>query len=303
MLSLIYIASNGRSGSTLLDMILGAHEACWTTGELQVLAHEVQLPTKPCGCGKMVDECGFWKPIMEGCRDLLQDESFNLFRERMGAGRVLRWSQLWRIMFSMKGEAVRRYAEVNMRLMEKILTAVRKEKGPQVDHLVDASKDPYRLSALMSSPDINVKAIHLVKDPRAFVYSMTKNISGRRLLYRSVRMSLRYLVENTIIDIACRALPANRRYLLCYEDLASNPEVSLDRLCDHLGFKRDAEAVGRFREVQHGVSGNLARHEDRPISLDRRWRRDMPRALQVLVYGLAWPQAVRYGYRWSDNRD
>ena len=36
-IKLIYIASNGRSGSTLLDMLIGKHKSCFTLGEFQVL--------------------------------------------------------------------------------------------------------------------------------------------------------------------------------------------------------------------------------------------------------------------------
>jgi len=300
---LIYIASNGRSGSTLLDMVLGAHRQCWTMGEFQVLPFDAGLSGRPCGCGRPIPECPFWWPVVERSGPELDRSVLRLFREGAGRGRVLRPAWLARMLLRGGRGASERYGRSNAQIMARVLEQARAAKGDVVAWLVDASKDPYRLYALVRSGRFDLAAVHLVKDPRAFVHSMTRGCSGLGRLAVAVRMSLRYVVENAIIELASRELPGNRRHRLRYEDLATDPEGSLEALCGALGMELDAEAVGNFRQVQHGVSGNLARHEDRPISLDSRWRRDMPRVLQALVYGLVWPQAVRYGYRWSDNRD
>ncbi len=54
---LIYIASNGRSGSTLLDLLLGTHSNIWILGEFQNLPWELIEPRQTCGCGTAVEHC------------------------------------------------------------------------------------------------------------------------------------------------------------------------------------------------------------------------------------------------------
>jgi hypothetical protein len=63
-LPLVYILSNGRSGTTLLDLLLGAHPRVWTVGEVQNLPWEMRYPRAPCGCGNPVQESPFWAPIL-----------------------------------------------------------------------------------------------------------------------------------------------------------------------------------------------------------------------------------------------
>src|SRR5262245_66570946 len=89
-LQLLYIASNGRSGSTLLEMLLGAHDHLWTTGELYVLPYEVRSPTKPCGCGAFVTSCPFWRPIVDDLRPVLLRRNVSRFRDWCEGGPLFR---------------------------------------------------------------------------------------------------------------------------------------------------------------------------------------------------------------------
>src|SRR5438270_2363933 len=77
---LVYIASSGRSGSTVLELLLGAHSACWTLGEFHVLPWLLRTNVKPCGCGSPVAQCPFWQSITEDCRKELLHGSITRFR-------------------------------------------------------------------------------------------------------------------------------------------------------------------------------------------------------------------------------
>ena len=92
-LKILYIASSGRSGSTVLDLLLGAHAACWTLGEFYVLPWELRTHTKPCGCGRPVEECHFWGPIVAEHQGALLQGSIDRFRDSYNGGRPIRFRE------------------------------------------------------------------------------------------------------------------------------------------------------------------------------------------------------------------
>src|SRR5262245_52684649 len=94
LIKVLYIASNGRSGSTLLELLLSAHSHLWTTGELYVLPFEVETPRKPCGCGSAFADCAFWGPIIAAHRPALQSGSINRFRDHYLGGRLIQPREL-----------------------------------------------------------------------------------------------------------------------------------------------------------------------------------------------------------------
>ena len=65
---LVYIASLGHSGSTLLDLVLGSHSKYIGLGEIaQVLKDSKDdfLKTRKvrCSCGEFMNDCEFWSPV------------------------------------------------------------------------------------------------------------------------------------------------------------------------------------------------------------------------------------------------
>ena len=58
----VYIASVGYSGSTLLDMLLGANDGVTTLGEVGLLARYARAGGG-CTCGEALEVCGFWSAV------------------------------------------------------------------------------------------------------------------------------------------------------------------------------------------------------------------------------------------------
>src|SRR5438105_3013640 len=57
---IVYIAGYSRSGSTILDILLGNHSQVISTGELVYLFEDWNNPTRSCTCGKPYGNCSFW---------------------------------------------------------------------------------------------------------------------------------------------------------------------------------------------------------------------------------------------------
>lgn len=293
-INVIYILSNGRSGSTLLDLLLGAHPRLWTLGEAHMLPWEVRWGG-PCGCGVPHQACDFWKGLLPLLPLEDQEVPLELFRGDTpnGGGKVLRWAHL--ASFARGAASARwagaamRYGEANRRYFELVLEAARQHKGEQVNCLIDASKDPYRLLWLESSGLFNIKVVHLYKDPRAFVYSMTKPMLPAATR-KVVRFTGRWLFENSLFTLLVQRAFADNILHLKYERLASDPEGALADIGRLLKLEMPAGLSESFRTAEtHGVSGNPMRWENTRVKLDQKWKSKLPSHYQRAVGLAAWP--------------
>lgn len=297
----IYVLSSGRSGTTLLDLLLGSASRAWTVGEAQLLPWELREERAPCGCGRPVDECPFWRqvraeaPLGEGPYPIEH------FRESYGAGQVLRWRLLPDLLRGKVGGPRRRSAAAYGRVNADYLRAVRQEaealSGRSIRWLVDASMDPYRLLWLQDSGRFELRVIHLTKAPPAFVYSMVRNRlpGGRR---RAVRMAGRWLVENALMVRLCRiAFPDDGTRHVRYEDLAGRPSEVRREMGAWLDLELPAWSGRTFRAYEnHAISGNEMRWSDTNIRLDQRWRSELPPLHRTLSNMICAPLAGRLGY-------
>lgn len=293
-LPVIYILSNGRSGSTLLDLLLGAHPEIWTLGEAQMLPWEVRW-RGPCGCGKPHADCDFWRDLLPELPLGDQPTPIEHFRAVRGGGKVLRPAQLPDLLLGRTSgtlaDAARQYGEVNYDYFRRVLQAAKARK-PGVRVLVDASKDPYRLHWLHRSGLFAIKVIHLFKDPRAFVYSMAR----RELPHaprRAARFTLRWLVENGLFAyMGLREFRDGEMMHLAYERLASDPERILQDIGHFLGMAMPEGLSRTFREAEtHGVSGNKMRWENTAVRLDEKWKDKLLPAYIQAIGAATWPLA------------
>ncbi len=270
----IYVLSSGRSGSTLLDLLLGAHPEIWTLGEAQHLKLW-RDDSLACGCGEPLPDCPFWRDILP----TLTLDGFDHFRDNDHQGRVLRPEHLLdvatgRCLLPSHRAAAEAYGALNAPMFEAARSAAAELTGTEPRWLVDASKDPYRLLWLEASGRFDVRVVHLVKDPRAFVWSMTRK-PGAGTAQRRARFAARWAIENALMR-RLTATFGERGRTLRYETLASDPDRTMGDLGAWLGCGYPADGVATFRKaVNHAVSGNKMRFEERPVSLDESWRRGL----------------------------
>jgi hypothetical protein len=296
---LIYITSNGLSGSTLLDVLLGAHPQIWTLGEAMELPSESRNPTLSCGCGQRFPACPYWGPLLAADPALFSDDEIHRFREHPGSGKVLRLTELRRAWLYGAGpqsnqDAIDGFGAVNSEIAARCLVAAQAIK-PTVRVLVDASKDPYRLRWLALSGRFELHALHITKDPRAYIDSLTRN--RERPNARTLRGCLRYVVQNRVIERICRRTPLASWAHLRYEDLAASPAETLQAVLARIGL----ESAGYLPRLDghgknHGIAGAVIRAGSGEIRLNERWRDSLSPARQRLILGLTRGPARDYGY-------
>jgi hypothetical protein len=296
---LIFIASNGQSGSTLLDMLLGCHPHIWTLGEFQMLPWEIVSPRRPCGCGEPILECPFWHDIVHIHKDRILNSSIHLFRQSRNNqrnGKVFRLNEIVRMRRKSDTNSVKpnimRYGKDNAGIMKMVLD--KSSDFKEVQYLVDASKDPYRLFWLIMSGYFDIYAIHLLKDPRAFLFSTTRN--SLNSLSKIIRMNTRYILENQIISKTLSHLPSNHRIVVQYERLASNPDETMENIFTQFDISKNDYTISSFRETNHAISGNKMRDNSTNIKLDEKWKSKLPFFSKIITSILCYFPAQKYGY-------
>jgi hypothetical protein len=287
---LVYVLSNGRSGSTLLELLLGNHPRAWTVGEFQVLPHDLEHETATCGCGARTSECAFWSEVLHGAELVNERADLTQFRATRNHGKVLRREHLSDLLSgavarTRQGRAAA-YGELNHALLQRVRAAATQRRGTDVEWLVDASKDPYRLLWLADSGRFDLRVVHLIKDPRAFVHSMTRGDGGPRPA-DVLRLASRWAIENTAMQrLVARAFDPSQVRTVRYETLAGSPRETLDDLGAWLGLDFPADwHEGAFRSGEsHAVSGNQTRFRSGGVRLDERWREQAPAWVKNTVW-------------------
>lgn len=306
-INLIYIASIGRSGSTLLESMLGAHSRIATCGEIHIWPHEiVQGGVRPCSCGQSVLECSFWTEMRQRVDPLQQQHpQIHFFREKHNAGKTLRLERLQE--FSKKNllpqtaEKIERFGQNNHDVLRSFLDLMQTRLEHDIEWIVDSSKDPYRLLWLIRSNLFNIKVLHVIKNPHAFIYSVTRNVQKDFFthLKTAAKQSAKWSIENYLISqLAQHHLAASDYLLVNYEKLAAYPTDTLRNICQTIGCDFEEQMICNFRQGSvHTIAGNPMRYEKRGIVLDERWKTSLSTSRRTVTESFTWMNRANYGYR------
>lgn len=302
-LKVLYIAGNGRSGSTLLDSILGQLTGFFAVGEVRQIWDEGIVENRLCGCGAPVRECEVWREVLDqlGMQKPIDDgRHIGELREQL--------AQTKRLvpMFA----APNRYRRRTVQGLDEFLDATSKlynaiAQVTSCDVIVDSSKWPTYGFLLDLLPDIDVYLLHLVRDPRACAFSWTRGKEvepGTPMGTQTVLRSTAYWV---VWNPAIRHLwsrRTNRYRFLRYEDFVENPRPTIQSIIDFVGSPAnqlpftDDQTVIMART--HVISGNPTKFAKGAVrlALDDEWRRKMPIGGRCLVTTMTWPLLWQYGY-------
>src|SRR5205085_6371000 len=71
----LFIMGWTRSGSTILDNVLGELDGFFSAGELHYLWERGLLENRLCGCGRVVPSCEIWSAVLAQLGDLPDPET------------------------------------------------------------------------------------------------------------------------------------------------------------------------------------------------------------------------------------
>lgn len=296
----LLISGLGRSGSTLIDRTLGQPPSCLSLGEVVRLWERGLRENALCACGLAFRSCAFWGPVGEaafGGWDRLDPERILTLQRRVDRTRFI--PQMVTGVGRRYQRARREYAEVLAKLYRGFVDTT----GARV--VIDSSKDLSTTYLLRSVPAIDLRVVHLVRDPRAVAYSWTKQVSkpgadAQMDRYAPAVVGVRYLFTNLMLHLL--SLLRTPRRFLRYEDFVARPAAAT---ADILGFAGATPADLGFVDgttlhlnPHHSVGGNPMRFSQGAVEvrLDDRWRSALPRRDRLIVTALTWPLLLLYRY-------
>ncbi|GAA2336518.1 sulfotransferase [Dactylosporangium salmoneum] len=301
----LYLAGWGRSGSTLAESLLDRVPGLVGVGEIKFLWERGVLQNRRCSCGTPLRSCGFWGLVFEEAFGGLPDEE--TARELDAASRRFRTRHLPGLLLRPDSppdaERLRWYYETLGRLYRAIATV----SGARA--IVDSSKFPSYLTALLQSPGLDVRVAHIVRDPRAVAYSWQRHRhdpdapgDARMPRMHPGFTALYWSAWNLATERIARrsGLPYLR---FRYEDLIADPGGTLRAITDLGGVPAAEVPVTDAGEVfvprTHQVSGNPMRMHAGPVALrlDDEWTRGMPTRHRYLTGAVTVPLRHRYGYK------
>src|ERR1700722_4118425 len=153
--TVIYIAGSGRSGSTLLERVLGGMPGAVNVGELIDLFRRTAPLGERCGCGLAFTECPFWSGVGKRAFGGWHDDE--LAETQRLQGRVARQRHLPRLLSpSLADRGFRDDIAAYGASYQALYRGIADQAG--VGYVVDASKWPVQALAL-SRAGIDMRVI------------------------------------------------------------------------------------------------------------------------------------------------
>lgn len=300
-LRVVYLLSMPFSGSTLMSRLAAQHPSIASVGEMVNSIRNFDPEHYLCSCGTALKQCSFWngvrsRMLQRGHRFELND--FDVTPPKSIAGLWYRAPYLIPGFQSGAlgsrnfGKAVIEWAVSKTKLYKRIFAlcdCILEESKKSI--LFDASKNPNLVFHFAANSNIELKLIHLVRDPRAVAQSMMTNHS-RTDFANCVN---EWKLMNAKIDSVLSVFPRTDRLVIRYEDLCAAPSQSLNDLYRWLCV--DPACKPTPEQVCHHIIGNRMRLGPFDnVIIDNRWLTTLDRQHLQEARVLVGHYASHYGY-------
>ncbi len=304
----LYVGGIGRSGSTLIERLIGQLPGVCPVGELVHLWERGIAEGERCGCGTPFRQCPFWQQVGTaafGGWDEVEVGRVAALRSQVDRNRFIPALAGPRARPGFR-HAVDEYTSYYARLY----AAISEASG--CDLIVDSSKHPSLAHCLRRRSDIDFRVLHLVRDSRAVAYSWSRQVrrpdtdsESYMTRYSPAVTAGQWNAQNAAFHLLPRlGCPTMR---LKYEDFTAGPEATMRRIAGFAGLPApasysflgaDGASCWAQLDSAHSVSGNPMRFATGriPISRDERWRTSMPKGQRHAVTALTFPLLAGYGY-------
>src|SRR5215218_2715 len=328
------ITGTARSGSTILDVVLGNHPDIESVGEVNRLIRtgwisreslrgidSKKLAVPICTCGKRLDvlyvdtpdeACPFWSSVRREWVERTDEDSIESYPKLQNDFELKkRWSRyglvsLPRLLYEKRSPSApfRSYA----RLTRTFFESIRAVSGKPI--IVDSSKSPARALAFGMIPGIDLYVVHFVRDGRGVITSLRKTFkkdlqAGIMWDHKGHPMwktVVRWTVLNLASEWICIQLGPKRTMRLRYEDFVADPKSALEKIGTlielDLADAANAAASGEPMQAGHNIGGNRTKKSG-TITLQpdtKEWRMALSPTEQRLLWMLIGWLMRRYGY-------
>jgi Sulfotransferase family len=305
----LYIGGWMRSGSTLLDMLLGGMKGFFSTGELGSLWERGLVKRRQCGCGRLVLECPVWTSVLDAAYEDAQEHIAAAPGVMASQQNAVRLRNLPRLLAYRPGQTepwpdLDLYLEASAALYRGIAQATNARV------VVNSSKVMQEAAILPLVKGVEPYLVHLVRDPRAVAHSMTRKVMLQEGEAGAVRMprsapassAAGWMRVNLAAELVKRRLGLGRTLLVRYEDFVARPRATLTSVASFVNESSEGLRFVGDRTVEldrnHTVWGNPSRFRTGIVEIrhDDEWKSKLSGADRFVPTLVALPLMPRYGY-------
>ena len=215
---IVAISGSGRTGSTLLSLLLSQHKDVFNLGQLRDL-WGAWANDAPCTCDHPLGACPIYSKVAPSTVGAQGDPGVAQMKADMqaffaDADRLPDWSDPAAI-----SKLAAAHASVLARLTG-VLDALQAATGAAT--FIDSSKSPEMALALSLTEGSDVRVLNLARDPRAVAVSWAQ----KRGFSAGLKYSRVWARRQQVLERWARAL-GERFLAVRYEDLAAAPEATI----------------------------------------------------------------------------
>ena len=275
MYKVAYVMGTSHSGSTMLAFLLNLHPQIVSVGEASPsLKRNHDRHLLICSCGAPLGECPFWTEVyrrvseqgveftpvnwaMTYCsnkriRDVLYVNRANPFVEGIR-----------RLLLKFHFHHIRKKNHANLIAIKTILELTNSSV------FADASKSPNRFELLKTIPELDVRLIWLLRDPRAFVNSMKRR--GLSL----EEAAIRWKKSQIVMRRTYKKVPENKKMILKYEELCTAPQENMNAIFRLLEVP-EIDLPENYKSTPHHIIGHKTRLGDQAsVYLNEKWKTNL----------------------------
>ncbi|MDA0564429.1 sulfotransferase [Streptomonospora sp. S1-112] len=296
----------GRSGSTLIERLLGELPGVCSVGEVVHLWRRALLDGEPCGCGAPFAECGFWAAVGRaafGGWERVDAREVLALKDSVDRTRYVPALLRGRPPAAL-AERVVRYTD----LYDRLYAAVARVSGCRV--VVDSSKHASLAACLRHRYGRGLRLLHVLRDPRAVAHAWAKRVprpeatpasaEQEMARYSAGRAAVQWTAQNEILARLTREGVPTRR--VRYEDFVADPVAEFRHIAAFAGHRGDALPVAADGTAHlspgHTVSGNPMRFRTGAVRVcaDVSWRAGLAPLNRAAVSALTCATRGRFGY-------
>jgi len=284
----LFILGAQRSGSTLLNLVLGSHSQATAIGEGWKLNAAV-VDNKECTCGQQFRDCPFWSAVA-----IAMEKEMGWNPMASPGAQVLHRHDIRKLASFFLIAAEKAVGQLGARpLSRRILSMVRQTSTMksvvkssfslldaclQVSDAalaVDSGKDAFRVDALYRERPNESKVLFLVRDGRGV--SASRLGKGRNPTTPN-RFSMKsaasqWKKENQQSLAVVEQLPEDAWIIQRYEEFCESPEQVLRHICSFAGVEYEPQMQAFTTQTHHNLIGNRMRFSrEGQIKLDDAWR-------------------------------
>jgi hypothetical protein len=258
--TIFYIAGEGHSGSTLLDIILGAQKKAFSTGELTFLPQKGIINNEYCSCRKRIHKCIIWQKVIQEWNTIrkLSLECYIKTQSKLSSNK-----KLIQTLFLLRKPTkdIKTFIEDTTSLYEIIFTTTNS------DMIIDSSKNPNRI-LILKHLGFKVVVIHLTRQFGGVLNSykkrMAKNLKAG-IEADIIPKKTSYVLSGWILKnfLAQQFGKTMNYHKIRYEDLINDPEQIISKLASNWPNENAniLKTRGPFNP-KHLVAGNRLRMKD-----------------------------------------